>query len=78
MRRAVYAVFVGVLAACYLLLYEQRFLYASRLWAWFAARDAVTQPFPWFLAQYDKRQENFRGDDDATREAAIEGMRGWS
>ncbi len=45
----------------------RRLLYALRLWAWFAARDSLNRPFVWFLHQYDKRQENFRGEFERWR-----------
>lgn len=37
----------------------RRYWYALRLWAWFAVRvpDEELQPFGWFLAAYDRRQE---------------------
>lgn len=37
----------------------RRWLYAVRLWAWFAVRvpDAELQPFRWFLEAYDLRQK---------------------
>jgi hypothetical protein len=43
----------------------RRFLYALRLWAWFAARDEPKRkvPFSWFLEAYDRRQGIFRGEE---------------
>jgi hypothetical protein len=42
----------------------KRFLYALRLWAWFAVRPyARDEPFRWFLDAYDRRQANFRGEE---------------
>ncbi len=41
----------------------KRFLYALRLWLWFAARGSNTEPFSWFLKQYDIREAIYKGED---------------
>lgn len=39
-----------------------RFLYAVRLWAWFACRDEPKRvmPFSWFLECYDRRHGMYK------------------
>ena len=42
----------------------KRYLYAVRLWCWFAVRPyARYEPFSWYLQHYDKRQAIVRGED---------------